>query len=148
MIFLYTFVVLESSNYYCEASITNTKTETVTGRQTGESPAVLTKPCFDGSSGDRPYLFNFKSIKTMLEPMDKCALCEHRPITAELIIKDLLSVAEMAYFSENLHEMFLSFVRDYDSIAPDFKNGIITTYVELREHIKRIEIYQMERSKQ
>lgn len=84
----------------------------------------------------------------LITKKDNCTTCANRPLTADLIITDFLREAEMAYFLENLHEMFLAFVRDYDCIEPDFKADVVHAYTCLRDHINKIEKLQKERSKQ
>lgn len=76
-----------------------------------------------------------------------CATCAEKPITAEQIINDLVREADdMAYFSENLHEMFLAFVLFHDCLDPIFKADVMHAYTSLRKHLQNVDKLQKERS--
>ena len=75
----------------------------------------------------------------MQDSMDKCVQCPDRPLTAESIIKELISHAPMSMFEESLHELFLTFVNQDDLPGGEYKDNAIYTYTVLRTLIKDVE---------
>lgn len=67
-----------------------------------------------------------------------------QPLTAEQIINEFIKEADMAFFEEHLHEMFLSFVRE-NQFTDQFLEKTVYTYQTLRNLIKRTETLQNER---
>lgn len=109
------------------------------GRRTDASSAVLSVLRTGKSRNDLPPLFNQNSF-IMRDDLDKCGTCADRPLTAELIIKDFISQAEMAMFEESLHELFVMFVQQTEDLSnDDYKNNVIYTYTVLRNLIKDVE---------
>lgn len=78
----------------------------------------------------------------MRETKDNCITFATKQLTAEEIIKELTREAEMSYFLEGLHEMFLSFVRDRECPNVEFKNEIIHIYTCVRDLIKQIDQFK------
>jgi len=52
----------------------------------------------------------------------------------------------MSHFAEGLHEMFISFVKEYDSSNGKFKDDMIHVYLALRELINNFEKLQQLKS--
>lgn len=75
----------------------------------------------------------------MREQTDNCATCANKPITADLIIKNFISEADMALFEESLHELFVVFVEKNELMGGDYKDNIILTYTVLRNLIKDVD---------
>ena len=69
-------------------------------------------------------------------------IMECNEMTACKVIENLTTHADMGYFSEHLHEMFLSFVKEYEGHDRNYKAHIVNTYECLREHIQEIEMLQ------
>ena len=123
----------------CHEAKHHNQTETKKkGRRTGASPAVLFMPRMDGSRSDLPPLFNQNPF-IMREPMDKCATCADKPLTAETIIDELISRAEMAYFEQGLHDLFIAFINQDEVIQGDYKDTAVFTYISLRNLIKEVD---------
>jgi len=64
------------------------------------------------------------------------------PVTAQSIIKDFVWQADMAYFEENLHELFIEFVCSESGCDRTDKDDIIYTYTTIRQLIKQIKLIE------
>jgi hypothetical protein len=78
----------------------------------------------------------------MRDTMDKCTTSASPPVTAQTIIHDFVFKADMAYFEENLHELFVSFFANEDDLSAELKNSVVHTYMCLRELIKNVQIIE------
>ncbi len=120
-------------------NITNQTETKLRGRHTGESPAVLERLRLESSRSDLPSLFNQNPFIMREQTDDKCGHCPDRPITAELIIKDLMSeVEDMCLFDESLHDMFLIFISQQHLTDGEYKDNAILTYTVFRELIRKV----------
>jgi len=128
--------VVRTQFKYHEVQIT---TETKTkGRRTGESPAVNSVPRMDWVRSDLPPLFNQNHF-IMRTQNDDCATCAKKPLTAESIIKELISCASMEYFKKGLHDLFISWVSHEELTEGEYKDTVIYTYTCLDELIESVD---------
>lgn len=74
----------------------------------------------------------------MREPMDRCGHCPDKPLTADRIIKELISYAPPEYFKKGLHDLFMSWVQHEELTAGDYKDNVISTYTYLNELIDSV----------
>lgn len=109
------------------------------GRRMGASPTVISVPRMDLGGSDLPPLFNQNHF-IMPPNNDKCGTCADRPLTAQLIIDELIKQADMALFEEGLHNLFLKFVEQEEDLSnDDYKNDVVYTYIVLRNLIKDVD---------
>ena len=66
---------------------------------------------------------------------DKCGQCPDKPLTADRIIKELISYAPPEHFKKGLHDLFMSWVQHEELNSGDYKDTIISTYTCLNELI-------------
>lgn len=78
---------------------------------------------------------------------DNCATCAQKPITAESIIKEIISWDDPENIREDLHEMMLAFFMHYESPTEEFKGRIYCTYTTLYNALKQIETLNPRRAK-
>lgn len=60
------------------------------------------------------------------------------PLTAETIIKDFVFEADMAFFEDNLHELFMEFVASESGCERTDKDNILYTYEVIRRLIRKV----------
>jgi hypothetical protein len=114
------------------------KTETKKkGRQTDESSAVVTMLRIGLLRRDLPPLFNQNHFN-MRSNNDDCATCAKKPLTAESIIKELISCTSMEYFKKGLHDLFISWVSHEELTEGEYKDTVIYTYTCLNELLESV----------
>lgn len=136
------------SNFNQDATNINYKTGTkIRGRQTVESTEVLSKHLFRSSCNDLPFFIDNQNFIIMHEQMDNCATCAQKPITAESIVEEIISLDDPKNIREDLHEMMLAFFMHYENPTEEFKGRIYNTYTTLRNALKQMETLNTRRAK-
>ena len=103
---------------------------------------------FDVSSSDLPSFINNQNFNVMLDTKDECATCANKPVTAESIVKEIISWDDPENIREDLHEMMLAFFMHYESPTEEFKGRIYCTYTTLYNALKQMETLNPRRAKQ
>jgi hypothetical protein len=74
---------------------------------------------------------------------DDCIDGKSPPITPETIIRDFAFNAEMSFFEDNLHELFIEFVNSPEGCNRTDKDDIVFTYEILRRLIKQVKSIEL-----
>lgn len=113
------------------AIITNKAGTKEKGRQTGASPAVISRLCLDLGCSDLPPLFNQKFIFMQPKIDDQDG---HNIIMApEQIINEFLQTADIDIHIENLHDYFICYVLNYGGSTGKWNESMVSTYEAIRD---------------
>ena len=102
---------------------------------------------FNVSCSDRPSFINNQNFIIMHETKDNCATCAQKPITAESIVKEIISLDDPQNIREDLHEMMLAFFMFYGNPSEEFKGRIYQSYTTLYNALKKMETLNPRRAK-
>jgi len=138
------------ARYFKNATNTKHKAETkIWGRHTVASTAVLSRHGFEVSSSDLPFSFNHQNFYVMLDTKDTCVVRtqEKSVISAQSIVKEIISLDDPENIREDLHEMMLSFFMHHDNLTEEFKDCVCCSYMTLYNALKQMETLNTRRTR-
>jgi len=123
-------------NFIFYGAYSTNNSETLFGKQTGESPEVVSMLRMELVGGDFPLYFNPKLFGMPTTNDNNTAIA--KALKAEKIIRELLEHDSPENIMENFHDVMLAFISYNEVIPREEMIEIIFSYRAVRDMLKKI----------